>query len=132
MGIYYRSLWINELSMEEIIYFGLGLLAFYLVTYTRGVRSFLNKRIVYFNFVSRSHAKINPVWHDIYVYSNSDNECSSCCCYVTSVDEKYWVTKIQVVLFWLFFTLFRCMLSLLTRYIHVRVWKGWLLWIIKM
>ena len=90
MGIYYRSLWINELSMEEIIYFGLGLLAFYLVTYTRGVRSFLNKRIVYFNFVSRSHAKINPVWHDIYVYSNSDNECSSCCCYVTSVDEKYW------------------------------------------
>ena len=42
------------------------------------------------------------------------------------------VTKIQVVLFWLFFTLFRCMLSLLTRYIHVRVWKGWLLWIIKM
>ena len=50
----------------------------------------MNKRIVYFNFVSRSHAKINPVWHDIYVYSNSDNECSSCCCYVTSVDEKYW------------------------------------------
>ncbi|EEL45859.1 hypothetical protein bcere0021_20390 [Bacillus cereus Rock3-42] len=41
------------------------------------------------------------------------------------------VTKIQVVLFWLFFTLFRCMLSLLTRYIHVRVGKGWLLWIIK-
>ena len=42
------------------------------------------------------------------------------------------VTKIQVVLFWLFFTLFRCMLSLLTRYIHVCVGKGWLLWIIKM
>ena len=41
------------------------------------------------------------------------------------------VTKIQVVLFWLFFTLFRCMLSLLTRYIHVCVGKGWLLWIIK-
>lgn len=48
MGIYYRSLWINELSMEETIYFGLGLLAFYLVTYPRGVRSFLSKRIVYF------------------------------------------------------------------------------------
>ncbi|WP_244306124.1 ABC transporter permease, partial [Bacillus cereus] len=29
MGIYYRSLWINELSTEETIYFGLGLLAFF-------------------------------------------------------------------------------------------------------
>ncbi len=34
--------------------------------------------------------KVNPVWHDIYVYSNSNNECSSCCCDVTGVDEKYW------------------------------------------
>jgi len=41
------------------------------------------------------------------------------------------VTKIQVVLFWLFFTVFRFMLSLLTRFIHVRVGKRWLLWIIK-
>ncbi len=31
------------------------------------------------------------------------------------------VTKVQVVLFWLFFTIFRFMLSLLTRFIHVRV-----------
>ena len=90
MGIYYRSLWTEELSMGETVYFGLSLLAFYAITYGRGVRSFLSKRIVYFNFVPRSHAKINPVWHDIYVYSNSNNECSSCCCDVTSVDEKYW------------------------------------------
>ncbi len=41
------------------------------------------------------------------------------------------VTKIQVVLIWLFFTIFRFMLSLLTRFIHVRVGKRWLLWIIK-
>lgn len=42
------------------------------------------------------------------------------------------VTKIQVVLFWLFFTIFRFLLALLTRFIHVRVGKRWLLWIIKM
>ena len=30
------------------------------------------------------------------------------------------VTKIQVVLFWLFFTVFRFLLALLTRFIHVR------------
>ncbi len=43
MGIYYRSLWIHELSMEETIYFGLGLLVFYLITYLRGVRSFFEQ-----------------------------------------------------------------------------------------
>lgn len=46
--MYYRSLWIKELSMEETVYFGLGLLAFYFVTFSRGVRSFLNKQIAYF------------------------------------------------------------------------------------
>ena len=89
MGIYYRSLWINELSTEETIYFGLGLLAFYLVTYPRGVRSFLSKRIVYFNFVCNTYAKISPVWHDVHICSNSDNEYNSSRYYVTSVDEKY-------------------------------------------
>lgn len=43
MGIYYRSLWTETLSMEETVYFGLGLLAFYLVTYSRGVRSFFEQ-----------------------------------------------------------------------------------------
>lgn len=41
------------------------------------------------------------------------------------------VTKIQLVLFGLFFTVFRFLLALLTRFIHVRVGKRWLLWIIK-
>lgn len=41
------------------------------------------------------------------------------------------VTEIQVLLFWVFFTIFRFMLSLLTRFIHVHVGKRWVLWIIK-
>ncbi len=58
MGIYYRSLWINELSTEETIYFGLGLLAFYLVTYPRGVRSFFEQAdSLFFNFVCNTYAK---------------------------------------------------------------------------
>ena len=42
------------------------------------------------------------------------------------------VTEIQIVLFWVFFTVFRFLLSLLTRFIHVRVGKRWVLWIVKM
>lgn len=42
------------------------------------------------------------------------------------------VTEIQVLLFWLFFTIFRFMLSLLTRFVHVHVGKRWVLWIVKM
>ena len=41
------------------------------------------------------------------------------------------VTEIQVLLFWLFFTIFRFMLSLLTRFVHVHVGKRWVLWIVK-
>ena len=105
MGIYYRSLWINELSMEETIYFGLGLLAFYLVTYPRERSSFVFEQAdsLFFNFVCNTYAKISPVWHDVHICSNSDNECNSSRYYVTSVDEKYRVTEIQVVLFWVFF-----------------------------
>ncbi len=91
MGIYYRSLWMEELAIGETVYFGLGLLAFYVITYARGVRSFFEQADSLFLISYPVHMKkVNPVWHDIYVYSNSNNECSSCCCDVTSVDEKYW------------------------------------------
>ncbi len=33
--------------------------------------------------------KISPVWHDVHICSNSDNEYNSSRYYVTSVDEKY-------------------------------------------
>ncbi|MGG1745095.1 ABC transporter permease, partial [Bacillus paranthracis] len=36
MGIYYRSLWMEELAIGETVFFGLGLLAFYVITYARG------------------------------------------------------------------------------------------------
>lgn len=38
---------------------------------------------------------------------------------------------LQVLLFWLFFTVFRCMVSLLVRYVDVRIGKRWVLWIVK-
>ncbi len=91
MGIYYRSLWMEELSIGETVYFGLGLLVFYVITYARGVRSFFEQADSLFLISYPVHMKkVNPVWHDIYVYSNSDSECSGSSCYVTSFAEKYW------------------------------------------
>lgn len=132
MGIYYRSLWINELSMEEIIYFGLGLLAFYLVTYTRGVRSFFEQADSLFLISYPAHMQKLIQYGMTYTFIRiAITNVVVVVAMLPVLMKSIGVTKIQVVLFWLFFTLFRCMLSLLTRYIHVRVGKGWLLWIIK-
>ena len=131
MGIYYRSLWMEELSIGETVYFGLGLLVFYVITYARGVRSFLNKRIVYFNFVPRSHEKLIQYGMTYTFIRIAIANAVVVVAMLPVLLKSIGVTKVQVVLFWLFFTIFRFMLSLLTRFIHVRVGKQWLLWVIK-
>ncbi|TXR99031.1 ABC transporter permease [Bacillus sp. SH7-1] len=132
IGIYYRSLWIEELSMGETVYFGLGLLAFYVMTYVRGVRSFFEQADSLFLISYPAHMKKLIQYGLTYTFIRI---------VITNVVvvvvmlpvllKSIGVTKVQVVLFWLFFTVFRFMLSLLTRCIHVRVGKRWLLWIIK-
>ncbi|MGE7884766.1 ABC transporter permease [Bacillus sp. NPDC094077] len=132
MGIYYRSLWINELSMEETVCFGLGLLAFYLVTYSRGVRSFFEQGDSLFLISYPTHMRKLIQYGMIYTFVRiAITNVMVVVVMLPVLMKSIGATKIQIVLFWAFFTVFRCMLSLLTRCIYVRVGKRWVLWIIK-
>ncbi|MGE6536455.1 ABC transporter permease [Bacillus luti] len=132
MGIYYRSLWINELSMEETIYFGLGLLAFYLITYPRGVRSFFEQADSLFLISYPAHMRKLVQYGMMYTFVRIAITNGIVVIIMLPVLMKsIGVTKIQIVLFWIFFIVFRFILSLLTRFIYVRVGKRWVLWIVK-
>lgn len=132
MGIYYRSLWTEELSMGETVYFGLGLLVFYVITYGRGVRSFFEQADSLFLISYPAHMQKLIQYGMTYTFIRiAITNVVVVVAMLPVLMKSIGVTKIQVVLFWLFFTVFRCMLSLLMRCIHIRVGKGWLLWIIK-
>ncbi|USK99046.1 ABC transporter permease [Bacillus tropicus] len=132
MGIYYRSLWTEELSMGETIYFGLGLLAFYVITYGRGVRSFFEQADSLFLISYPAHMQKLIQYGMTYTFIRiAITNVLVVVAMLPVLMKSIGVTKIQVVLFWLFFTVFRFLLSLLTRFIHVRVGKRWLLWITK-
>lgn len=132
IGIYYRSLWIEELSMGETVYFGLGLLVFYVITYSRGVRSFFEQADSLFLMSYPTHMQKLMQYGMKYTFIRiAITNVVVVVAMLPVLMKSIGVTKIQVVLFWLFFTVFRFMLSLLTRFIHVRVGKRWLLWIIK-
>ncbi|WP_346817445.1 ABC transporter permease [Bacillus paramobilis] len=132
MGIYYRSLWIEELSMQETVYFGLGLFAFYVITYSRGVRSFFEQADSLFLISYPAHMQKLIQYGMTYTFIRiAITNVIVVVAMLPVLMKSIGVTKIQVVLFWLFFTVFRFLLSLLTRFIHVRVGKRWLLWIIK-
>ncbi|MEK4498975.1 ABC transporter permease [Bacillus sp. FSL R12-0069] len=132
MGIYYRSLWTEELSMGETVYFGLGLLAFYVITYGRGVRSFFEQADSLFLISYPAHMQKLIQYGMTYTFIRiAITNVVVVVVMLPVLLKSIGVTKVQVVLFWLFFTVFRFMLSLLTRCIHVRVGKRWLLWVIK-
>ncbi|WP_439019729.1 ABC transporter permease [Bacillus thuringiensis] len=132
MGIYYRSLWINELSMEETIYFVLGLLAFYLVTYSRGVRSFFEQADSLFLISYPAHMQKLVQYGMIYTFVRiAITNVIVVVIMLPVLMKSIGATEIQVILFWAFFTVFRFLLSLLTRFIHVRVGKRWVLWVVK-
>ncbi|MDA1676153.1 ABC transporter permease [Bacillus cereus group sp. TH152-1LC] len=132
IGIYYRSLWIEELSMGETVYFGLGLLVFYVITYSRGVRSFFEQADSLFLISYPAHMQKLMQYGMTYTFIRiAITNVVVVVAMLPVLMKSIGVTKIQVVLFWLLFTVFRFMLSLLTRFIHVRVGKRWLLWIIK-
>ncbi|HDR7915192.1 TPA: ABC transporter permease [Bacillus wiedmannii] len=132
IGIYYRSLWMEELSMGETVYFGLGLLAFYVITYSRGVRSFFEQADSLFLISYPAHMQKLIQYGMTYTLIRIGiTNVVVVVAMLPVLMKSIGVTKIQIVLFWLFFTAFRFLLSLLTRFIHVRVGKRWLLWIIK-
>ncbi|HDR3521698.1 ABC transporter permease [Bacillus pacificus] len=132
MGIYYRSLWTEELSMGETVYFGLSLLAFYAITYGRGVRSFFEQADSLFLISYPAHMQKLIQYGMTYTFIRiAITNVVVVVAMLPVLMKSIGVTKIQVVLFWLFFTVFRFLLALLTRFIHVRVGKRWLLWIIK-
>ncbi|MDM5238995.1 ABC transporter permease [Bacillus cereus] len=132
MGIYYRSLWINELSMEETIYFGLGLLAFYLVTYSRGVRSFFEQADSLFLISYPAHMRKLVQYGMIYTFVRiAITNVMVVVVMLPVLIKSIGATTVQIVLFWVFFTAFQFMLSLLTRLIQVRAGKRWILWIVK-
>ncbi len=132
MGIYYRSLWMGNLSMEETIYFGLGLLVFYLITYPRGVRSFFEQADSLFLISYPNHMRKLVQYGMMYTFVRiAITNVIVVVIMLPVLMKSIGVTEIQVVLFWVFFTVFRFMLSLLTRFIHICVGKRWVLWIIK-
>ncbi|MGN4717732.1 ABC transporter permease [Bacillus cereus group sp. MYBK226-2] len=132
MGIYYRSLWTEELSMGETVYFGLGLLVFYVITYGRGVRSFFEQADSLFLISYPAHMQKLIQYGMTYTFIRiAITNVVVVVAMLPVLMKSIGVTKIQVVLFWLFFTVFRFLLALLKRFIHIRVGKGWLLWIIK-
>ncbi|MED1410183.1 MULTISPECIES: ABC transporter permease [Bacillus] len=132
MGIYYRSLWMKELSMEETVYFGLGLLAFYFVTFSRGVRSFFEQADSLFLISYPNHMRRLMKFGMIYTFIRiAITNVIVVFIMLPLLMKSMGATIIQIVLFWIFFTVFRFMLSLLMRFINVRVGKRWVLWIIK-
>ncbi|SCC27644.1 Uncharacterized protein BCZB5J_02322 [Bacillus cereus] len=132
IGIYYRSLWMEELSMGETLYFGLGLLAFYVITYSRGVRSFFEQADSLFLISYPAHMQKLIQYGMTYTFIRiAITNVVVVVAMLPVLMKSIGVTKVQIVIFWLFFTVFRFMLSLLTRFIHIRVGKRWLLWIVK-
>ncbi|EJS66954.1 MULTISPECIES: ABC transporter permease [Bacillus] len=132
IGIYYRSLWMEELSMGETVYFGLGLLAFYVITYSRGVRSFFEQADSLFLISYPAHMQKLIQYGMTYTLIRiAITNVVVVVAMLPVLMKSIGVAQVQIILFWLFFTAFRFMLSLLTRFIHIRVGKRWLLWIVK-
>lgn len=131
-GIYYRSLWTRELSAEEPAYFLIGLFVFSFVTYSRGMRSFLEQADSLFLIQHPVHMQKLMKYGMLYTcirisITNIIVTLIMLPILVKSMDASL----LQVVLFWLSFTVFRFMLSLLIRYMDVRGGKRWILWIVK-
>ncbi len=118
--------------MGETVYFGLGLLAFYVITYSRGVRSFFEQADSLFLISYPAHMQKLIQYGMTYTFIRiAITNVVVVVAMLPVLMKSIGVTKVQIVIFWLFFTVFRFMLSLLTRFIHIRVGKRWLLWIVK-
>ncbi|WIY63217.1 ABC transporter permease [Bacillus arachidis] len=131
-GIYYRSLWTRELTVEEPAYFLIGLFVFFFATYSRGMRSFFEQADSLFLIQHPVHMQKLIKCGMLYTCIRISIMNSIVTLIMLPILVKSMgASLLQVVLFWLSFTVFRCMLSLLVRYIDVRGGKRWVLWIVK-
>ncbi|WP_090689112.1 ABC transporter permease [Bacillus sp. 166amftsu] len=131
-GIYYRSLWTRELTVEEPAYFLIGLFVFFFATYSRGMRSFFEQADSLFLIQHPVHMQKLIKCGMIYTCIRISIMNSIVTLIMLPILVKSMgASLLQVVLFWLSFTVFRCMLSLLVRCIDVRGGKRWVLWIVK-
>ncbi|PFE03155.1 ABC transporter permease [Bacillus cereus] len=131
-GIYYRSLWTRELTVEEPAYFLIGLFVFFFATYSRGMRSFFEQADSLFLIQHPVHMQKLIKCGMIYTCIRISIMNSIVTLIMLPILVKSMgASLLQVVLFWLSFTVFRCMLSLLVRYIDVRGGKRWVSWIVK-
>ena len=131
-GIYYRSLWTRELTVEEPAYFLIGLFVFFFATYSRGMRSFFEQADSLFLIQHPVHMQKLIKCGMIYTCIRISIMNSIVTLIMLPILVKSMgASLLQVVLFWLSFIVFRCMLSLLVRYIDVRGGKRWVLWIVK-
>ncbi|MEY8347184.1 ABC transporter permease [Bacillus cereus] len=131
-GIYYRSLWTRELSAEEPIYFLLGLFMFFFSTYSRGVRSFLEQADSLFLIQYPVHIQKLMKYGMVYTCIRiSITNIIVTLIMLPILVKSMGASSLQVILFWLSLTVFRCTLSLLVRYMDVREGKRWVLWSVK-
>lgn len=131
-GIYYRSLWTRELTVEEPAYFLIGLFVFFFATYSRGMRSFFEQADSLFLIQHPVHMQKLIKCGMLYTCIRISIMNSIVTLIMLPILVKSMgASLLQVVLFWLSFIVFRCMLSLLVRYIDVRGGKRWVLWIVK-
>lgn len=131
-GIYYRSLWTRELSAEEPAYFLLGLFVFFFVTYSRGMRSFFEQADSLFLIQHPVHMQKLMKYGMVYTCIRISITNIIVTLIVLPILVKSMnASLLQVILFWVSLTVFRCTLSLLVRYMDVRGGERWILWIVR-
>ncbi|SFI01434.1 MULTISPECIES: ABC transporter permease [unclassified Bacillus (in: firmicutes)] len=130
--IYYASLWKNGPKDEDVLYLSIGLFVFYISTYSRGVRSFLEQADSLFLIQFPDRIKQMMKYGMIYSF------CRICftsalvtILFLPILLKSLHGTGIQAFFCFVFLTYFRFALSLLQRYIDVRFHKQWQVIIIK-
>ncbi|WP_369899860.1 ABC transporter permease [Bacillus manliponensis] len=131
-GMYYHSLWKETLSIEKIAYFYLGFMIFYMLTYGRGVRSFLEQADSLFLIRYPSYMKQFLKYGMLYTcirigITNFLVTVLMLPLFVRTLHASLW----QILLFWMLLTMFRFMCALAIRYIDLHIGKHWISIIIK-
>ncbi|MGG2092375.1 ABC transporter permease [Bacillus sp. S13(2024)] len=130
--IYYVSLWKHGLTSEDVLYCSAGFLIFYVATFSRSVRSFLEQADSLFFIKFLNHIKQMIKYGMVYSF------CRICftSALITLLCLPIFLkslngTGVQAFFCFVFLTCFRFTFALLQRYIDVRFHKQWQVIIIK-
>ncbi|PEZ01058.1 ABC transporter permease [Bacillus sp. AFS018417] len=130
--IYYASLWKNGPTPEDVLYWSVGFLVFYVATFSRSVRSFLEQADSLFLIQFPYHIKQMMKYGMIYSFFRI--------CFTSALITILFLpiflkslkgTGVQAFFCFVFLICFRFTLVLLQRYIDVRFHKQWQVMIIK-